>query len=233
MTAISASFPSAPLSKPARRVSKFPILSKRANKVCFNTSGLFACSICFFNSKFSICKITGLVPVVLSHPQSSQCLFLPFQQFAFGNFAAVGYLRHWRSKREISEGDFSVVLVGKSYDCMLSKILESNNKNSPAENPKRIPPAFIPQTPFCGRNPNPNSRRISKTLVSVLRKSISPENSFRKTESELKPRRTARILGGQNPKKKNVLSILEKTTPAKTEKQGTFFLFLCCREKRG
>jgi hypothetical protein len=26
---------------------------------------------------------------------------------------------------------------------------------------------------------------------------------------------------------------LEKITPAKTEKQGTFFLFWCCREKRG
>ncbi|KKR00249.1 MAG: hypothetical protein UT27_C0020G0006 [Candidatus Nomurabacteria bacterium GW2011_GWD2_39_12] len=37
------------------------------------------------------------------------------------------------------------------------------------------------------------------------------------SESALKPRHTARILGGQNPKKKNVLSILEKTTPAKTK----------------
>ena len=40
--------------------------------------------------------------------------------------------------------------------------------SSPRQNPKRIPPAFIPQTPFCGRNPNPKPRRISKTLVSVL-----------------------------------------------------------------
>ncbi|TSC92058.1 MAG: hypothetical protein CEN90_173, partial [Parcubacteria group bacterium Licking1014_17] len=38
----------------------------------------------------------------------------------------------------------------------------------------------------------------------------SPENSFGKTESALKPRHTARILGGQNPKKKNVLSIFRK-----------------------
>jgi len=40
------------------------------------------------------------------------------------------------------------------------------------------------------------------------------------SESALKPRHTARILGGQNPKKKNVLSILEKTTPAKTKSSG-------------
>ncbi|OGI79729.1 hypothetical protein A2W78_00860 [Candidatus Nomurabacteria bacterium RIFCSPLOWO2_12_40_14] len=43
------------------------------------------------------------------------------------------------------------------------------------------------------------------------------------SESALKPRHTARILGGQNPKKKNVLSILEKTTPAKTKSKEHFF----------
>src|SRR3989338_3213978 len=225
MTAISASFPSAPLSKPARRVSKFPILSKRANKVCFNTSGLFACSICFFNSKFSICKITGLVPVVLSHPQSSQCLFLPFQQFAFGNFAAVGYLRHWRSKREISEGDFSVVLVGKSYDCMLSKILESNNKNSPAENPKRIPLAFIPQTPFCGRNPNPKPRRISKTLVSVLPNPNPQKIDLAKPSPQFAPPHCQNTRRAKHQKRKISIPLLEKNTHAKTEKQGAFFFF--------
>src|SRR3989344_7114693 len=77
-------------------------------------------------------------------------------------------------------------------------------------------------------SPDPSSAqaKCKYKLVSVLRKSISPENSFRKTESELKPRHTARILGGQNPKKKNVLSILEKIhPPRKTKEQGTFFLF--------
>jgi len=49
---------------------------------------------------------------------------------------------------------------------------------------------------------------------------------FAKPSPILKPRRTARILGGQNPKKKNVLSILEKIHPReKSKKQGTFFLF--------
>src|SRR3989338_3304256 len=67
---------------------------------------------------------------------------------------------------------------------------------------------------------------ITRKLVSVLRKSISPENSFRKTESELKPRHTARILGGQNPKKKNVLSILEKIPPRENQKSKEHFFFL-------
>ncbi|OHA92935.1 MAG: hypothetical protein A2W51_00815 [Candidatus Zambryskibacteria bacterium RIFCSPHIGHO2_02_39_10] len=60
------------------------------------------------------------------------------------------------------------------------------------KNQKENPPAFIPQTPFCGR----------ENLDSVLRKSISPENSFRKTESELKPRHTARISLWAEPQRK-------------------------------
>jgi len=54
---------------------------------------------------------------------------------------------------------------------------------------------------------------------------LSPKNSFRKTESALVPP-PARILGGQNPKKKNVLSILEKITPAKIRKSKEHFFFL-------
>jgi len=38
-------------------------------------------------------------------------------------------------------------------------------------------------------------------------------------------RHTARILRGQNPKKKNVLSILEKITPAKNKRARNIFLF--------
>jgi hypothetical protein len=38
-----------------------------------------------------------------------------------------------------------VVEVGNSFLQKLAKKIS-----------KRIPPAFIPQTPFCGRNPNPN-----------------------------------------------------------------------------
>jgi len=55
---------------------------------------------------------------------------------------------------------------------------------------------------------------------------LSPKNSFRKTESALKPRHTARILGGQNPKKKNALSILEKIHPREKQKSKEHFFFL-------
>jgi len=37
----------------------------------------------------------------------------------------------------------------------------------------------------------------------------------------------------EHQKRKVSFPFLEKITPAKTEKQGTFFLFWCCREKRG
>jgi len=49
----------------------------------------------------------------------------------------------------------------------------------------------------------------------------------------LKPRHTARILGGQNPKKKNVLSILEKIHPREIRKARNIFSFWGCRVKRG
>jgi hypothetical protein len=84
-------------------------------------------------------------------------------------------------------------------------------------------------------SPDPSSARTrcKNKLVSVLRKSKSPEYSFRKTESALKPRHTARILGGQNPKKKNVLSILEKIHPRENQKSKRLFSFWGCRVKRG
>src|SRR3989338_11503144 len=71
-------------------------------------------------------------------------------------------------------------------------------------------------------SPDPSSaREISRGFA----KSFSPENSFRKTESELKPRHIARILGGQNPKKKKVLSILEKIHPREKQKNKEKFFF--------
>ncbi|MDP3763350.1 MAG: hypothetical protein Q8Q92_01700 [bacterium] len=54
-------------------------------------------------------------------------------------------------------------------------------------------------------------------------KSFSPENSFGKTESALKPHALPEYLEGRTPKK-NVLSFFKKNfTPAKSRKQGTFF----------
>jgi len=55
-------------------------------------------------------------------------------------------------------------------------------------------------------------------------KSFPPENSFGKTESALVPP-PARILGGQNPKKKNVLSILEEIGRAQIRKARNIFLW--------
>jgi len=81
---------------------------------------------------------------------------------------------------------------------------------------------------YFGASPDPSSARTNaKTRINRgFAKSISPENSFRKTESELKPRHTARILGRQNPKKKNVLSILEKIHPRENKKSKEHFFFL-------
>src|SRR3989338_3706427 len=81
-------------------------------------------------------------------------------------------------------------------------------RNSPKEN-SGASGGFLPK-PLLLRLRLPNSKNISRVFCEIL----SPKNSFRKTESALVPP-PARILGGQNPKKKNVLSILEKITPAK------------------
>src|SRR3989338_743560 len=93
-------------------------------------------------------------------------------------------------------------------------------RNSPKEisgaNGKFLPKPLL----FNLRHPN------SKTNQPKFWQILSPKNCFAKTSSALKPRHTARILGGQNPKKKNVLSILEKITPAKIRKsKELFFLF--------
>src|SRR3989338_11290274 len=77
-------------------------------------------------------------------------------------------------------------------------------------------------------SPDPSSARTNakNKLVSVLRKSISPENSFRKTESELKPRHTARISLRAEPKKEKCPFHLRKNPPPrKSKEQETFFLF--------
>src|SRR3989344_3995292 len=52
---------------------------------------------------------------------------------------------------------------------------------------------------------------------------LSPENSFAKTSSAVKPHALPEYLEGRTPKK-NVLSIFKKKfTPAKSKKQETFF----------
>jgi len=57
-------------------------------------------------------------------------------------------------------------------------------------------------------------------------KSFSPENSFRKTESKLKPRHTARIsLRAEPQKEKYSFHFRKNPPPRKSKEQGTFFLF--------
>jgi len=104
-----------------------------------------------------------------------------------------------------------------------------NNTFSQIFKPARISPKeisgangkFLPK-PLLFHLRHPNSKKNQPKFWQIL----SPKNSFAKTSSALKPRHTARILGGQNPKKKNVLSILEKITPAKIRKSKEHFFFL-------
>jgi len=100
-------------------------------------------------------------------------------------------------------------------------------RNSPKEksgaNGKFLPKPLL----FHLRHPN------SKTNEPKFWQILSPKNSFAKTSSALKPRHTAQKFLGQNSKKKNVLSILEKITPAKIRKSKEHFSFWCCRVKRG
>ena len=73
-------------------------------------------------------------------------------------------------------------LFGKARHFLFSNLIFF--KLAAAENFRksaRIPPL----------TPPPRGQNAKNKLVSVLRKSKSPENSFRKTESELKPRHTA------------------------------------------
>src|SRR3989338_6428193 len=86
---------------------------------------------------------------------------------------------------------------------------------------------FLPK-PLLFHLRHPNSKTDEPKFLQIL----SPKNSFAKTSSALF-RHTARILGGQNPKKKNVLSILEKSTPAKIKRVRNIFSFWGCRVKRG
>ena len=104
-----------------------------------------------------------------------------------------------------------------------------NNTFSQFFKPARISPKeisgangkFLPK-PLLFHLRLPNSKTNEPKFWQIL----SPKNCFAKTSSALKPRHTARILGGQNPKKKNVLSILEKIHPRENQKSKEHFFFL-------
>jgi hypothetical protein len=80
--------------------------------------------------------------------------------------------------------------------------------------PARIPP----QTP-------PARGQMQKQKSAEVLPNPNPQKIGWRNRVRISPRHTARILGGQNPKKKNVLSILEKITPAKIRKSKEHFLF--------
>ena len=96
--------------------------------------------------------------------------------------------------------------------------------------PKEISGAsggFLPR-PLLLRLRHPNSEKNQPRFCQIL----PPENSFGKTESALVPP-PARDLEGRTPKK-NVLSFFKKNfTPAKSEKQGTFFFGVAERSEAG
>src|SRR3990167_6242827 len=76
------------------------------------------------------------------------------------------------------------------------------------------PPNFSKQA-RADSSPDPSSARTKSKnkLVSVLRKSISPENSFRKTESALKPHALPEYLEGRTPKEKHPFLFQKKFHP--------------------
>src|SRR3989338_734762 len=91
---------------------------------------------------------------------------------------------------------------------LFSQFVAAEFPKTPSPNPARIPP-----------QPPPAGGKIRRGFA----KSFSPENSFGKTESALKPHALPRNFLGRTPKK-NVLSIFKKIfTPAKSKKQETFF----------
>ena len=85
-------------------------------------------------------------------------------------------------------------------------------------------------------SPDPSSARTKSKnkLVSVLRKSISPENSFRKTESEIEaPPHCPNTWRAEPQKEKCPFHFRKKSPPRKSEKARNIFSFWCCRVKRG
>jgi len=97
---------------------------------------------------------------------------------------------------------------------------EKPARNSPKEN-SGANGKFLPK-PLLFHLRHPNSKTNQPKFWQIL---SSPKNSFAKTSSAFVPP-PARILGGQNPKKKNVLSILEKIHPRQNQKSKEHFFFL-------
>ena len=74
----------------------------------------------------------------------------------------------------------------------------------------------------------PNSKTNQPKFWQIL----SPKNSFAKTSSTLKPRHTARILGGQNPERKIPFPFSRKNSPSPHQKCKECFFFRGCWRTR-
>ncbi len=77
-------------------------------------------------------------------------------------------------------------------------------------------------------SPTPSSAcdiRIQKEISRDFSKFFLPENSFGKTESAFRPATLPEYLYEQNPKKKKIISILEKIHPRANPKSKKHFFF--------
>src|SRR3989338_3660156 len=79
---------------------------------------------------------------------------------------------------------------------------------------------FLPK-PLLLRLRHPNSKKISRVFFEIL----SPKKFVSQNPTPIPPRHTAGMLGGQNPKKKNVLSFLEEIGRAQIRKARNIFLW--------
>ena len=86
---------------------------------------------------------------------------------------------------------------------------------------------FLPK-PLLFHLRHPNSKKISRVFCEIL----SPKNSFRKTESILKPHALPEYLEGRTPKEKHPSFSKRNFTPAKSEMQGVFFFRGCWRTRQ-
>jgi len=91
-----------------------------------------------------------------------------------------------------------------------------NFSNSQTTFPQgKNPPAFIPQTPFCGRE-------ISRGKA---KNPFPQKNRFSFCRVHIEAPRTARILGGQNPKEKCPFHFQEKIHPRQIRNARSVFSF--------
>src|SRR3989344_4427036 len=80
---------------------------------------------------------------------------------------------------------------------------------------------FLPK-PLLFHLRHPNSKTNQPKFWQIL---SSPKNSFAKTSSVLKPRHTARILGGQNPERKTPFLFQKKFPPRQIRNARSVFSF--------